>query len=139
MSYSLKHCRDNFSPETRTRAVTTLLGGRSFLINSAVDAPAPADGAAAAFALGAPRPNPAAGGLQELQLALPAPATVDVTVFDVRGARVRTIARGPFPAGTHTVGWDGSTTGGAVASPGIYFVRAQVDGRVLTRKLQRLR
>jgi hypothetical protein len=139
MSYSLKHCRDHFSPESLDRALTTLLGPRSYLILSAVDAPAVAAGPASAFALSAARPNPAARGLQELQLTLPAAATVEVTVFDVRGARVRTIARGPFTAGTHTVGWDGSTGDGGVASPGIYFVRADADGQVLTRKLQRLR
>lgn len=139
LSYSLKHCRDNFSPESLSRALATLLGPRSFLINSAVDATEIAAGQATGFALSAPRPNPAESGLQELRLTLPATATVDVTVFDVRGARVRTIARGPFPAGTHTVGWDGSTADGGLASPGIYFARAEADGRVLTRKLQRIR
>lgn len=137
MSYSLKHCRVHFSPETMARAVTTLLGSRAYLINSAVDAPAISP-AATDIALSAPRPNPATT-LSEMQLTLPAPANVDVTVYDVRGAAVRTIAHAPFPAGNHTIGWDGRTTDGDTAAPGIYFARASVDGRTLTRKIQRLR
>jgi len=139
MSYSLKHCRDNFSAESLARALATLENSRLNTAIMAVDVPELAEPAASSFSLSSPRPNPTAAGLQELRLTLPAPSAVDVTVFDVRGARVRTIARGPFPAGTHTVGWDGSTTHGESASPGIYFVRADVNGQTVTRKLQRLR
>lgn len=139
LSYSLKHCRDTISPEGLAKAQGVLINDRSNLITNPVDAPAPADAAPATrFALSAPRPNPSTG-MTELRLTLPSPARVDVTVFDVRGSRVRTVAHGPFAAGSHAVGWDGRDSNGRPAAPGIYFARAAANGERVTRKIQLVR
>lgn len=66
--------------------------------------------------------NPVRGG-GRLEYSLPAPAGVDLAVYDLRGGRVLTLARGPHAAGTHGAAW--STRGMA---PGVYFVRLVVDG-----------
>jgi hypothetical protein len=140
MSYSLKHCRDNFSPESLTRIQTTLLNDRTELLTNPVGAPNLADAAAggARLSLSAPRPNPAPG-MTEMQLSLGAPAEVDAVIHDVRGARVRTIAHGLFGAGTHTIGWDGRDGADGTAAPGIYFARVTASGETVTRKLVRVR
>jgi hypothetical protein len=140
MSYSLKHCRDNFSPESLARIQTTLLNDRTELLTNPVGAPSLADAAAgsARLSLSTPRPNPAPG-MTEMQLSLDAPAEVDAVIHDVRGARVRTIAHGLFGAGTHTIGWDGSDGAGGTAAPGIYFARVTASGETETRKLVRVR
>ncbi len=69
-----------------------------------------------------------ARGMVELTLAVPAPAEVEVRVFDVRGALVRTLARGAFVAGKHALVWDGMDRGGRAVSPGLYFVQAVTGG-----------
>jgi hypothetical protein len=46
-------------------------------------------------------------------------------VFDLRGARVRTLARGRFEAGRHEVEWRGDDDGGRRLPPGMYLVRLQ--------------
>ncbi len=74
-----------------------------------------------------------------LLLALPAAARARVTVHDVRGARVRTLADGAFAAGLHALAWDGGTGPGGAAAPGVYFVRAEAGGRVATRRVVLLR
>ena len=59
----------------------------------------------------------------------------DITVFDVRGARVTTVASGSFTAGANEVVWDGLTSSGSVAASGVYFVRMTFDGRTRLQKI----
>jgi len=73
------------------------------------------------------RPNPFRGEAQ-VELVLPQPASVAVTVLDVTGRRVRTLAEGPRAAGTHAFRWDGRDEAGRASAPGLYLVRAS-DGR----------
>jgi hypothetical protein len=135
MSYSLKHCRDNFSVESLARAQATLLSDRTNLLTNPVSAPRAGDAPpGTGFALSAPRPNPSFG-LTELSLALGTAGRVDAGVYDVRGARVRTLANQIFAAGLHTIGWDGRDETGQAAGPGIYFVRVEALGESITRKL----
>ena len=48
---------------------------------------------------------------------------VDLSVYDVRGARVRTLRSGVFGAGRYTVRWDGRDDSGRRIGGGMYFVR----------------
>jgi subtilisin family serine protease len=93
-----------------------------------------------------PAPAPAALGLSILNGApgrapvrmlwsVPAAGTGRVTVHDLRGARVRTLAHGAVAAGTQLVLWDGRGAGGNLAPPGVYFVRAEASGAVVTRRV----
>lgn len=142
MSYSLKHCRDNFSTGSLDRIVDTLLSERLDLLSNPVSAPAVAAGPSLAegaeVALAAPRPNPTTGRTQ-LSFALGVAATVELTLHDVRGAAVRTLAAGPREAGTHTVEWDGRDASGRDVSPGIYFARLTAAGRTAAQKVQLVR
>ena len=56
-------------------------------------------------------------------------APAEVSVFDVAGRRVRTLASGDFADGYHRTAWDGKDTAGTTVSSGIYFVRARSGGR----------
>ena len=63
--------------------------------------------------------------------ALPKAGTVRLTVHDLQGRVVATLAEGNFPAGRHTAIWDGSGSGA-----GVYFVRLTQDGQeIRVRKL----
>ena len=137
MSYSLKHCRDVFSPESFVRMEETLVNERPNLITDVVAAPLVAS-RGVGVTLSEARPNPARG-VTELSFSLDHSSAVDVTIYDVRGARVQTIARSPFNAGEHRIAWDGSTELGTAAAPGIYFVRLRAADAQLVRKVQRLR
>jgi probable HAF family extracellular repeat protein len=83
-------------------------------------------------------PNPAQGSTM-LRFALPGSANVRLRLFDVRGRIVRTLADRAFGAGPTALRWDGRDDGGADLSPGIYWARLEVDGRVMTRSLTLLR
>ena len=90
------------------------------------------------LALGEPSPNPFTSRTL-VRFSLPAAQTVQVAVYDLRGHRVRTLADGTLPAGSHEVGWDGRDAGGGTLASGTYFLRLQSGGRVLTQRMSLLR
>jgi hypothetical protein len=89
-----------------------------------------------AFTQQGPRP---ARGAAHFQLALPERREVEVSVYDVRGARLRRLASGRFEPGRHTLGWDGTDATGRSAGPGIYFVRVISPGWKSTLRVVLLR
>jgi hypothetical protein len=62
------------------------------------------------------------------------PANVMLSVFDVRGRKVKAIYEGNLPAGLHRFAWDGRNSRGARAPDGVYLLCLEAEGRVLTRK-----
>ncbi|MEW6750422.1 MAG: FlgD immunoglobulin-like domain containing protein [Candidatus Latescibacterota bacterium] len=78
-----------------------------------------------------------------LRYRLATASTVEVTIFDVRGQRVRSLARALQPAGAHAVPWDGRDAAGRPAASGIYLCRLTVSwpgGKLTaTRKLALVR
>ncbi len=88
--------------------------------------------------LGAPRPNPSRGPAS-VQLTLAHSAFVRAEVLDLSGRRVATLVSETFSAGTHSLSWDGSTTGGGRASPGVYLVHVKWPGFDSTQRIVRLR
>jgi hypothetical protein len=79
------------------------------------------------------RQNPARGGA-DLQLALPADERVRVTIIDIAGRRVATLAEGMLPAGDHRLRWDSASS-----TPGIYFARLEAGGLMISRRIVILR
>ena len=61
-------------------------------------------------------------------------ARVDLSVYDVRGARVRTLASGAFGPGRYSVAWDGRGDSGSRLGAGMYFVRMSAGRYVKTLK-----
>lgn len=62
-------------------------------------------------------------------------ANVSVTVYDVRGARVRSLVSGTKNAGHYVAQWDGRDDRGTPVSSGLYFYRMTVAGFSGTRKM----
>ena len=89
------------------------------------------------FALEAPQPNPASG-MVHLAFTLPAPAPVKLAIYDVRGARVRTLVDGPLAAGRHARAWDGRDDAGAPLRAGMFFCRLESQGRRITHAIARV-
>jgi hypothetical protein len=89
--------------------------------------------APARLELGPARPNPFNSSTR-FSVSLPRASTVELTVHDVAGRNVATLARGQFAAGVREFAWDGAS-----ARDGVYFVRLSVDGRVLSQRVALLR
>lgn len=61
--------------------------------------------------------------------------TVDLSIFDVRGRRVRTLVDGTLHAGSHSVVWDGADNAGRRVAAGVYFARLSVGSESATKKV----
>ncbi len=59
---------------------------------------------------------------------------VQVSIYDVTGRKIRNLADRVFPAGEHSILWDGTDDGGSKVARGVYFVRSSVQkdaGRII--------
>jgi len=83
-------------------------------------------------------PNPSSTG-STIRFAVPREGPARLQVFDVRGARVATLAAGTFAAGPHTLTWDGTDDSGRRVGAGIYFIELEAAGVRDTRRVIRLR
>ncbi|MBD3334863.1 MAG: hypothetical protein GF355_05055, partial [Candidatus Eisenbacteria bacterium] len=84
-------------------------------------------------ALSRPRPNPAPGGAA-LILQAPAGAPAHVAVYDAAGRHVRTLWDDPVRESPVALMWDGRTSTGHRAAPGLYFVK-MTRPRAVERRL----
>jgi len=78
-------------------------------------------------------PNPF-NARTEIRFMLPDAARVELALFDILGRQVTTLANGVFPAGEHSVPFDGSNWGS-----GIYFARLAASHRQIALKLMLIR
>jgi hypothetical protein len=83
-------------------------------------------------------PNPFADGVT-VAFALAHPTRVELAVYDVAGARVRTLRSGAFDVGRYQVAWDGRDDAGRTAPAGIYMIRMSADRMVRIAKVVRMR
>ena len=95
-------------------------------------------GAGPSLALGAPTPNPSFGRVA-LKLSQPREGAVDVSVYDARGARVRSLYTGVAAAGERAIEWNGEDRFGRTAPAGVYYVRAFSGAGTAVQRVLRIR
>ena len=83
-------------------------------------------------------PNPSPSGTT-LQMTLERDAFITLAVYDVRGRRVRMLEQGVERAGELARVWDGRDDSGRAAGAGVYFARLDAGGRVVSRRVIRMR
>jgi flagellar hook assembly protein FlgD len=66
-------------------------------------------------------------------------ASVQLTVYDVRGARVRRLLDMSLPAGGYTVRWDGTSDAGVQLASGVFFYELRAGAFTVTRSMMLLR
>ncbi|HTR98079.1 MAG TPA: T9SS type A sorting domain-containing protein [Candidatus Acidoferrales bacterium] len=89
----------------------------------------------AAIALGEAMPNPLVH-TGRIDFALPVATRIRLTLTDVQGRKVTTLAEGEWPAGRHSVPLG---TDAAPLEPGVYFVRLEAASGRWTRRIVALR
>ncbi|MDO9390257.1 MAG: FlgD immunoglobulin-like domain containing protein, partial [bacterium] len=82
----------------------------------------------ARFSLEQNKPNPFTGNT-EIRFALPAASRVELGVYNVAGQKVSTLASGDYPAGYHSIRWNGKDGQGRMLSNGVYFYRLEARGQ----------
>jgi DNA-binding beta-propeller fold protein YncE len=97
-------------------------------------APPGAAVASALLALDPPAPNPARASVS-LAVHLASAGALEVSVFDLSGRRVATLARGDRPAGDVALGWALTDEDGRRVPAGVYLIRAEAGGQYVTRRV----
>ena len=67
--------------------------------------------------------------------ALAADTDLDLAVYDMVGQRIETLSTGRYPAGVHSVRWDGRDAKGRRASTGVYFYKLTTQNGVEANSL----
>jgi hypothetical protein len=86
------------------------------------------------FGMTRPTPNPF-GSKTSFSFSTGAPGKIDLSVFDVRGRRVRVLENEIRPAGRFTMHWDGRDDRGSALAAGVYFVRLQAGEFVASERV----
>jgi hypothetical protein len=108
--------------------------GRTIAVALAFDEPTlPSE-----FALSQNYPNPF-NPETNIEFSLPSTSEVNLSVYNVLGRRVRQLAGGVFPAGSHTVVWDGTDDYGRPVASGLYLYRLSAGPNTQTRKMMLLK
>ena len=94
--------------------------------------------AARAFQLFQNAPNPF-NPSTKIPFQLPAQNRVQISIFDVRGDKIRTLFEGMMPAGSHSIAWNGNDENGLPAPSGIYIVTVKTNRIVRSIKMTLMR
>jgi hypothetical protein len=70
-----------------------------------------------------------------ISFTIPGKTQVELSVYDVTGAKVATLMNSELAAGSYHVSFDGHDESGKPLSSGVYFYRLKADNQVLTRKM----
>ena len=90
------------------------------------------------FELGENYPNPF-NPETVIPYSLPARTHVELTIYDVRGAKVRTLVDQALPGGRHATRWDGRDDVGQQVASGIYLYRLAITGAERTGRMALIR
>jgi len=82
-------------------------------------------------------PNPALGSAR-FAFTLERAEQVDLTVYDVTGRAVATLAHGRFAPGEHAITWDGRDRSGRDVPAGVYLCRLETEEQTQTQRLVRV-
>ena len=89
----------------------------------------------AQFDLAQNAPNPF-NARTTIGFSLPGSATCHLSIFDLRGRRVRDLlAQASLPPGRHQVAWNGTDAAGGEVASGVYFYRLRAGAESRTRRL----
>ena len=70
---------------------------------------------------------------------LPVSSVIDLSVYNVQGKKISTLANQAFTAGTHEVRWDGCNASGMAVPTGVYFYQLKSAAFSATGKMMLLR
>ena len=98
----------------------------------------PPQGPPVVVSLARPSPNPAREAIT-LRFILARDAFVRLTVYDLTGRTVRTLASGNWTAGEHELGWNLRDESGRAVDAGLYLARLEVEGRSAVQRFTTLR
>ncbi len=120
---------ESFLGIARASSVVLMPGGETISRSGGTDNEA-------SFSMSQMSPNPVtARTTARVGFSLALEGDVELLVFDITGRQVRTLAKGSFAAGAHSVAWDGTSDRGSRLPKGVYLYRLRSGAQSIERKL----
>jgi flagellar hook assembly protein FlgD len=66
---------------------------------------------------------------------VPREEDIELTIYNIKGQKVRTLYSGIVDEGEHKMIWNGKDTNNKLVSSGIYFYKLKTNNKELTRKM----
>lgn len=60
-----------------------------------------------------------------IRIQIPEPGQLSLTIYDINGRKIRTLAKEHFPSGIQVIQWDGRDDSGEIVDTGVYLCRFQ--------------
>ena len=60
---------------------------------------------------------------------------VRVTIYDIKGRRIKDLYDQSLPAGSHSITWDGRNNEGSIVATGVYHMHMDIGGEQTNRKI----
>ena len=70
-----------------------------------------------------------------IEFQIPRPSHITLKIFNMLGEEIKTLAENNYPAGSHTLTWNGTDNAGIEVTSGVYFYRLQSENFVESKKL----
>jgi hypothetical protein len=70
-----------------------------------------------------------------ISFSLPKEDDIELTIYNIKGQKVKTLYSGIAEEGKHSMVWEGKDTNGKSVSSGIYFYKLKTESKELTRKM----
>ena len=71
----------------------------------------------------------------KISFSLPNEEDIELTIYNIKGQKVKQLINGQLTAGQHSMIWDGKDTNEKSVSSGIYFYKLKTGKKELTRKM----
>ena len=70
-----------------------------------------------------------------IDFSLAAASNVELSVYNIKGQKVKTLVNGHMNEGSHSLVWHGDSDAGKSMSSGVYLYKLQADGKPFVRKM----
>ena len=82
-----------------------------------------------------PNPFQVKSSQTSIEFSLKREGRTEVSIYNIKGQKVKTLADKNFNSGNHKLIWDGKNNTGKEVSSGIYFYKIEQDGKTQTKKM----
>jgi flagellar hook assembly protein FlgD len=69
-----------------------------------------------------------------ISFSIPEDSKVELSIYNIRGQKVRTLIKNKFEMGFHNVIWNSKDNNGKSVATGVYFYKLKVDGKDISVK-----
>ncbi len=70
-----------------------------------------------------------------ISFTLNAPSDVEMSIYNIMGKKVASVEYNRYPAGDHTITWNGASDSGSIIEPGMYILRMRAGKDVTSLKM----